>query len=333
MLKSATRAKEMISHLISFSRQEESKTEIIELVDHVRESVRFLRSYLPRSIKIHERYEAEASTVIAVPGQIHQIMINLGTNAMHAIHHDHGQIEISVAPIAFRSKDMLAFPELDQCHYLKITVTDNGTGIDESLLDHIFDPYFTTKSANEGTGLVLSIVHSIVSAHHGAIRVHSELNKGTSFMVYLPLYNADKWYPNIGETDESVEVSGAENIMFIDDEPMLVNVFRQGLMKLGYKVEGFTDPRRALDYFTKNSADVDIVVTDTTMPFMNGIDLSEKILAIKPGIPIIICTGFTTLISAGEATKKGIRDFVMKPFKIREIASRIRDILEEDRKV
>lgn len=327
VLKSASRAKEMISHLISFSRQEESKTEVLELVDHVRESVRFLRSYLPRSIRIKERYDAEISTVIAVPGQIHQILINLGTNAMHAIHHDNGSIEIAVEPKAFRSKDMVAFPELEQCHYLKISVTDNGSGIDEALLDHIFDPYFTTKSANEGTGLGLSIVHSIVQAHHGAIRVESIVGEGSRFIVYLPLYNADKWYPVNGEVDQSVDISGSENIMFIDDEPMLVNVFRQGLMKLGYKVEGFTDPRKALEYFTKHYADVDIVITDTTMPFMNGIDLSAKLLAIKPGIPIIICTGFTTLISAEEATKIGIRDFVMKPFKIREIASHIRDIL------
>ncbi len=329
VLKSATRAKEMISHLISFSRQEESKTEIIELVDHVRESVRFLRSYLPRSIKIKERYEAEKSSVIAVPGQIHQILINLGTNAMHAIKHDHGQIEISVEPIAFRSKDMLAFPELEQCHYLKISVLDNGSGIDDALLDHIFDPYFTTKGTNEGTGLGLSIVHSIVQAHHGAIRVKSIVNQGTEFIVYLPLYNADKWYPLHGELDQNLDVSGEENIMFVDDEPMLVNVFRQGLMKLGYKVEGFTDPRKALEYFSKHSSDVDIVITDTTMPYMNGIDLSEKILKIKPGTPIIICTGFTTLISAEEATQKGIKDFVMKPFKIREIASRIREVLSK----
>ncbi len=331
VLKSATRAKEMISHLISFSRQEETKTEVIELVDHVREAVRFLRSYLPRSIQIKERYEAEKSTVIAVPGQIHQILINLGTNAMHAIHHDHGQIEVSMAPIAFRSKDMVGFPELEQCHYIQITVTDNGDGIDASLLDHIFDPYFTTKSANEGTGLGLSIVHSIVSAHHGAIRVESKIGKGTSFHVYMPLYNADKWYPVPGEFDQNMDVSGAENIMFIDDEPMLVNVFRQGLMKLGYKVEGFTDPRKALEYFSRHHHAVDIVITDTTMPFMNGIDLSEQLLRIKPEIPIIICTGFTTLISAEEAQAKGIREFVMKPFKIREIANRVRDILSEKR--
>ncbi len=331
VLKSATRAKEMISHLISFSRQEESKTEVIELVDHVRESVRFLRSYLPKSIQIKERYEGENATVIAVPGQMHQIMINLGTNAMHAIQHDHGVLEISVEPIAFRSKDMQAFPELEQCHYLKIMVSDNGTGIDDALIDHIFDPYFTTKSANEGTGLGLSIVHSIVHAHHGAIRVQSVLNEGTTFLVYLPLYNADKWFPSAMVPDENADIAGTENIMFVDDEPMLVNVFRQGLMKLGYKVEGFTDPRRALDYFMKHIDSVDLVVTDTTMPYMNGIDLSTKIMAAKPKIPVILCTGFTTLISAEEAGLKGIRDFIMKPFKIRDMAWRIRKILNQDK--
>jgi len=327
VLKSSNRAKEMISHLISFSRQEESKTEVIELVDHLREAVRFLRSYLPKSIRIKERYSAETSTVIAVPGQVHQILINLGTNAMHAINHDKGLIEITLDTISFRSKDMIAYPELEQCQYLKLTISDNGSGIEESVIDHIFDPYFTTKAANEGTGLGLSIVHSIVQAHHGAIRVESKLNEGTTFSIYLPLYNADKWHPNGEFTDVNNEIAGTERIMFIDDEPMLVNVFRQGLLKLGYKVEGFTDPRKALEYFSKHFDTVDIVVTDTTMPYINGIDLSEKLLAIKKDLPIIICTGFTTLISAEEATQKGIKDFIMKPFKIRDMASHIRDIL------
>ncbi|MDY0152463.1 MAG: PAS domain S-box protein [Candidatus Cloacimonas sp.] len=327
VLKSATRAKEMISHLISFSRQEESKTEVIELVDHVKESVRFLRSYLPRSIKIKERYAAEKSTVIAVPGQIHQIIINFGTNSMHALHREGAQIEIAVESIAFRSRDMQAFPELDQCQYLKISVSDNGSGIDPSIADHIFDPYFTTKSANEGTGLGLSIVHSIVQAHRGAIRMDSEIGMGTCFTVYLPIFTPDLAHLSAPAIVETVDSAGSECIMFVDDEPSLVNIFRQGMMRLGYKVEGFTDPRKAHEHFSKSSEKVDIVVTDTTMPYMNGVDLAEKLLKIRPDIPIIICTGFTTLISVDDARSKGISDFVMKPFKMRDIAVRIRELL------
>ncbi len=328
VLKSATRAKEMISHLISFSRQEESKTEVIELVDHVKESVRFLRSYLPRSIKIKERYEAEKSTVIAVPGQVHQIIINLGTNAMHALHREGALLEISVESVSFRSRDMQAFPELEQCQYLKISVRDNGTGIDPSIVDHIFDPYFTTKSANEGTGLGLSIVHSIVQSHHGAVRVESELGMGTTFTVYLPQYTPDQWHQGAPEVVEAADTSGTESIMFVDDEPSLVNVFRQGMMRMGYKVEGFTDPRKAYEHFSKYHSRIDVVVTDTTMPYMNGVDLAQKLLGIKPEIPIIICTGFTTLISVEDARQKGISDFVMKPFKMKDIAGRIRDVLD-----
>lgn len=328
VLKSATRAKEMISHLISFSRQEESKTEVIELVDHVKESVRFLRSYLPRSIKIKERYEAEKSTVIAVPGQVHQIIINLGTNAMHALHREGALLEISVESVSFRSRDMQAFPELEQCQYLKISVRDNGTGIDPSIVDHIFDPYFTTKSANEGTGLGLSIVHSIVQSHHGAVRVESEIGMGTTFTVYLPQYTPDQWHQGAPEVVEAVDTSGTESIMFVDDEPSLVNVFRQGMMRMGYKVEGFTDPRKAYEHFSKYHSRIDVVVTDTTMPYMNGVDLAQKLLGIKPEIPVIICTGFTTLISVEDARQKGISDFVMKPFKMKDIAGRIRDVLD-----
>ena len=248
---------------------------------------------------------------------------------MHALHRDGALIEIAVESVSFRSHDMQAFPELEQCQYLKISVSDNGTGIDTSIIDHIFDPYFTTKSASEGTGLGLSIVHSIVQAHHGAIRVNSEIGLGTTFTVYLPQYTPDQWHQGVPETVESIDSSGTESIMFVDDEPSLVNVFRQGMMRLGYKVEGFTDPRKAHEHFSKAPHKVDIVVTDTTMPYMNGFDLAAKLLGIRPDIPIIICTGFTTLISVEDARKRGISDFIMKPFKIKDIATRVREILNE----
>jgi len=334
VLKSANRAKEMISHLISFSRQEEARTELIELVDHVKESVRFLSSYLPKTIEIVENYHTPNSTVMAVPGQIHQIVINLGTNAMHAIGKKPGRLEISVDQISFLSKDMVAFPELDQCEYLRIIVRDNGCGIEENLIEHIFDPYFTTKRSSEGTGLGLSIVHSIVQAHHGAIRVESNVGVGTAFCIYLPIYKADKVTGTQSEPEiVNEDVSGVETIMFVDDEPMLVSVFRQGLSRLGFVVEGFTDPRKALEFFDRNHHRVDMVLTDTTMPYMNGVDLAEKMLAIDPRMPIVICTGFTTLISAEGAKQLGIRDFVMKPFKIKEIAQLIRDILDKEEKI
>lgn len=328
VLKSASRAKEMIAHLLSFSRQEESKTEVIELVDHVKESVRFLRSYLPRSIRIVEKYSVERRTVIAVPGQIHQIIINLGTNAMHALQRDEAELRLSVESVSFTSHDMQAFPELEQSQYLKISVSDNGTGIDAAILDHIFDHYFTTKSANEGTGLGLSIVHSIVQSHNGAIRVDSTIGVGTSFHIYLPVYTPDAWHQAVSDVEVENVINGSETIMFVDDEPALVNVFRQGLMRLGYKVEGFTDPRKAHEHFSRYSDKIDIVITDTTMPYMNGVELAQKMLEIKSDIPVIICTGFTTLISVDDARERGIRDFVMKPFKIRDIAIRIREILD-----
>lgn len=328
VLKSATRAKEMIKQLISFSRQEESKTEVIDLVDHVRESVRFLKSYMPRSIQIKEDYKTDKSSVLAVPSQIHQIVINLGTNSMQALKRDDALIEISVENVSFRSSDMQAFPELEQSQYLKISVSDNGTGIEPSIIDHIFDPYFTTKGATDGTGLGLSIVHSIIQAHHGAIRVKSEPGFGTTFDVYLPLYTSEqRREDSTEEIVDEIDYSGTECIMFVDDEPSLVSVFRQGMMRLGYKVEGFTDPRKAEEFFSKNPDAVDIVVTDTTMPYINGVDLAARLMTIKPDIPIIICTGFTTLISMEEARQRGIRDYIMKPFKIKDIAIRIKDIL------
>ena len=328
VLKSAGRAKEMIAHLLAFSRQEEAKTEVIELAEHVRESIRFLRSYIPRSIKIAENITSERTTMIAVPGQIHQIIINLGTNAMHALNREDALIQIDLDQVSFTSDEMKSFPELEQSQYLKVSVTDNGTGIDPAILENIYDPYFTTKAANEGTGLGLSVVYSIVEYHKGAIRIESELGKGTTFHVYMPMYIPDAWHQNGREPDVINEVEGHETIMFVDDEPALVSVFRQGLMRLGYKVEGYIDPRKALEQFKKNPDRINMVVTDTTMPYINGVDLAEQMLEIRKDLPIILCTGFTTLISVDEARNKGIKDFVMKPFKIRDIAARIREIFD-----
>lgn len=330
VLASAGRAKEMIAHLLAFSRQEEAKTEVIELADHVRESVRFLRSYIPRSIKVVENITDEQTTMIAVPGQIHQIIINLGTNASHALSREDAMIRIDVNQVNLSSDMMKSFPELEQSQYLKVSVTDNGTGIDPSILENIYDPYFTTKAPNEGTGLGLSVVYSIVEYHKGAIRIESELGVGTTFHIYLPMYIPDTWHQNGIEPEVINQVEGNETIMFVDDEPTLVSVFRQGLMRLGYKVEGFIDSRKALEQFKKNPEKFDMVVTDTTMPYINGVDMAEQMLEIRKDLPIIICTGFTTLISVEEARNKGIRDFVMKPFKIRDIAARIREIFDGD---
>jgi len=328
VLKSASRAKEMIQHLIAFSRQEEIKTEVIELSDHIKEAVRFLKSYLPKSIQIIEDYQTDNNLVIAVPGQMHQILINLGTNAMQAMPAENGTITISLDQVTFSSKDMIAYPELEQCHYARLTVRDDGVGIDQSIVDRIFDPYFTTKSATLGTGLGLSIVHSIIQSHHGAIRVVSEVGIGTTFTVLLPLYSAAMWPPSTLEILEESDFTGSEHIIFVDDEPVLVNVFKQGLSKLGYRIEGFTDPRKALEYFNNHMQEVDLVITDATMPYLNGVELAVKMLALKPALPIIICTGFITLISAEDASRKGIREFIMKPFKTKDLAARIRHLLD-----
>jgi len=221
---------------------------------------------------------------------------------------------------------------LDQCQYVRLKVQDDGCGIDRSIIDRIFDPYFTTKAASLGTGLGLAIVHNIVQSHHGAIRVVSAPGKGTNFIVLLPINSTYAWPPIAVEAMEEDNFAGSENIMFVDDEPMLVNVFCQGLMKLGYNAKGFTDPRKALDYFINNLNAVDLVITDTTMPHINGIELSVNMLNRKPDLPIILCTGFTTLISAEEAAKKGIRDFIMKPFKTKDLAARIRHLMDSLKK-
>ncbi len=330
VLKSSSRAKQMISHLIAFSRQEEAQTEVFELVDHVKESVRFLSSYIPKNIEIIEKYLVSQSTVNAVAGQIHQIVINLGTNSMHAIGKKAGKLIIEVNEVSFRNGDMVGFPELDHGEYYLIKVKDTGCGIEDKIIKNIFDPYFTTKTHSEGTGLGLATSFGIIQAHKGAIRVESTVGVGTTFTIYLPKYKSAKKVESKIEIQDDAQIQGTENIMFVDDEPMLVSLFKEGLSRYGFKVEGFTDPRKALEFFESKPQKVDIVVTDTTMPYLSGVDLAEEIMAISPNTPVILCTGFTTIISAEEAKDRGIRDFVMKPFKINEIASMVRKILDEN---
>lgn len=332
VLKSANRAKEMIAHLIAFSRQEEARSEELDLVEQVKESVQFLRSYLPKNIQIVQEYKVTSGSITAVPSQIQQIVINLGTNAMHAIGQKQGKLEFGVDLVTFHSKDMIAFPELDQCEYYRISVADTGCGIEDSKIQHIFDPYFTTKQTTDGTGLGLSIVHNIVLSHRGAIRVRSSVDVGSVFDVYLPVYKSQEQVcKRVEPINDEEEIKGEETVLFVDDEPMLVSVFKQGLSRLGFNVEAFTDPHRALEFFDLHHQRIDVVLTDTTMPNMNGIELAEKMLGINPRTPIILCTGFTTLITAEEAKRRGIRDFVLKPFKIKDIAQLIKDVLTNDK--
>jgi CheY-like chemotaxis protein len=211
--------------------------------------------------------------------------------------------------------------------FLKLTVSDTGAGIAPEIMDRIFDPFFTTKKPGEGTGMGLSVVYGIVESAGGAITVDSELGKGASFNVYLPLLMDQKFETERGES--SGIVGGKERILFVDDEKNLVQLGTELLTSLGYEVTGRTSSVEALKLFMAKPDSFDIVITDMTMPNMTGVDLAREMMSIRPDLPIILCTGFSEMISKEKATSLGIRRFLMKPLLIKDLAVEIREAIDK----
>ena len=263
---------------------------------------------------------------MADPTQIHQVIMNLCTNAEHAVREKGGVLKVKLVDVKLQADFTVDHPELKPGTYLKLTVSDTGHGIPADILDRIFDPFFTTKETGEGTGMGLSVVHGIVRSYDGAITASSELGKGSVFRVYLPVI--DRQLEPRAAAEEHIP-TGSERILFVDDEPPLANIAKQTLETLGYDVQTRTSSIEALELFKSQRDRFDLVITDMTMPNMTGEDLAQELMRIKPGIPIILCTGFSSKIDERKASAMGIRAFVLKPVVIREIATTIRKVLDQ----
>jgi CheY-like chemotaxis protein len=237
-----------------------------------------------------------------------------------------GILEIKLTPSEIATDSPLISLELNSGSYLKLEISDTGHGIDHVHMNRIFDPFFTTKGLSEGTGLGLSIVYGIVKNHNGAITVDSVPGSGSTFTVYLPALQHQ-------ETKEEIETevirSGNESILFVDDEPMIAALGSEMLRKSGYKVTDLTDSLQALEMFTEHPDAYDLVITDMTMPRMTGIDLAKYIWAIRPDTPVILCTGHSNMIDEEQAKKEGIRRFIMKPLRYKELLKAVSDVLDE----
>jgi CheY-like chemotaxis protein len=268
--------------------------------------------------------------VSADPTQIHQIAMNLITNAFHAVDQTGGTIDIALKEIEFEREEMI-FPEipgdLSAGRYACITISDTGTGIEQSLIDKIFDPYFTTKELGKGTGLGLSVVHGIVKEHGGDIRVYSEVGKGTVFHVYLPLQEDAR----DGKTSGVIKQypTGHERVLLVDDEEPIVLLEQMMLEKLGYQVTVRTSSPDALAAFKANPGNFDLVISDRGMPNMTGDQLAGELISIRPGISIILCTGFSSENDVKRAKAIGVKGFLMKPVSMGDIAEMARKVLDE----
>ncbi len=319
------RATDLIRQILTFSRQEEEEFRPVKIQFVVKEALKLLRSSLPTSIDLQQNIDPDCGSVLADPVRIHQVLMNLCTNAKQSMAGEQGRLYIRLSELP---PDSTAGPScLGQGRWLDLEVADTGIGMEPQVRERIFDPFFTTKKKGQGTGLGLSVVHGIVKSHGGEITVDSEPGRGTTFHVYLPVV-ADDETPE-EEVQQTILPRGEEHILLVDDEPLLVDIMERSLSLLGYRVASFVDSRQALAWFSRHADQVDLVVTDMTMPYLTGADLTEKILAARPQMPIILCTGYSEVMDADRARAMGIRKFLGKPVENKTLAQTVRDVLDD----
>jgi len=328
VLEASNRAKNRVRQILAFSRQAEYDQKPLKLGPIIMEALKLLRASIPSSIEIHQDIETESDTVLADPVQMHQIVMNLCTNAAYAMRLDGGVLTVRLDQKSINAKAL--HPDLEPGPYMRLSVTDTGPGIDAKIIDRIFDPFFTTKERGEGAGMGLSVVHGIVKNRGGTIRVESKPEKGTAFEILIPRI-ADDGFLGVQEVKMvSALPGGSERILLIDDEKYLLETVSQMLKQLGYKVDARSDVLGALNVFRQTPDKYDLVITDQTMPIMTGYNLAKELMRIRPGIPVILCTGFSETVSKEEAEAIGIRKYVMKPIVSAEAARIIRQVLDEN---
>ena len=319
------RAKDLVNQILTFSRMQETEKQPVQITPVIKEGIKLLRSSIPSTIKIREAIENKPTVVIADPTQIHQVLMNLCTNSAHAMRQSGGVLEISLKQEEIGRGSAPAAHGLAPGRYAKLTVSDTGQGIDEASLDRIFDPFYTTKRQGEGTGLGLSVVYGIVKRSGGTVEAASKPGQGTTITVYLPLAAPSR--ETVAGAEPEV-AGGTERVLFVDDEAMLAELAGRVLRSLGYRVTTRTSSIEALELFRARHGDFDLVITDMTMPNMTGADLAREMLAIRPGLPVILCTGYSEIMTAEQARQLGIRGYVMKPLTRREIAKAVRSALD-----
>ena len=323
--KACHRAKDIVKQLLSFARKTDPKHHPIKLIAVVEDSLKFLRATIPTNIEICHDFQAENDTIFADSTQIHQIMINLGTNAFHAMQETGGFLDIKIENVFLEKDSPISPNKQTSCHCLKLTVSDTGHGINPEHKGQIFDPYFTTKEVGKGTGMGLSVVHGIVKSHGGEISIDSEPQKGTTVHIYFPV--AEEVPVKETETSEKLPV-GNEKILFVDDEASNVYVGRNRLERLGYQVETRMCPLEALELFQADPQQFDLLITDMTMPQMTGDRLVKEILKLRPDMPTILCSGFNEKIDEEKAAAIGIRQYIEKPYDKRFMAKIVRIVLD-----
>ena len=326
VMQAGRRARDLVEQILTFSRHTEHEKNPVDLRPVVKEVMKLMRSTLPATIEIEQKIDTSPMVVLADPSQIHQVLMNLCTNAGHAMDEDGGKLNVSLQRTELGYGTLAKFGELAPGPYVHLTIADSGYGMDEATRQRIFEPFFTTKELGEGTGLGLSVVHGIVSDHAGAISVDSTLGAGATFEVIVPIYSGDQKPLAPAEPSEPAERRG--RVLFVDDEVHLVKMAEKVLGRLGYSVVGETNGHDALDRFRANPAAFDLVVTDQTMPEITGDVLAVEVRKLRGDIPIVLCTGHSRRLTPEQAKIIGIDHYVMKPLLADELGNVVGNALE-----
>ena len=327
IFKGAMRAKELVGQILAFSRHESNEIKLMRMQPVIKEALKLIRSTIPTSIEITQFIDHDCGPIKADPTQIHQVVMNLATNAYHAMEDTGGELKVSLKEIILGEQDVMR-SDMKPAPYACLTVADTGTGIDEKIQGKIFDPYFTTKEQGRGTGMGLSVIHGIVQSADGSIQMNSVPGKGTEFHVYLPVVISSTEQQ---ETLTKEEIQhGTEHILLVDDEDAIAIMEKEMLERLGYSVVSRTSSIEALEAFRANPDKFDMVITDMAMPNMAGDRLASELVKIRPDIPILLCTGFSQKIPDKKANTIGIKGILMKPIVMKDLSEKIREVLDNN---
>ena len=322
----AGRAKDLVGQILLMSRRAEHETKPIQIQVIAKEALKLLRASLPTTIEIQHNLSHDTPPVLGDPTQIHQVLMNLCTNASHAMRERGGKLTVTLDPVGVGSELGDNNPNLGPGNFARLSVSDTGHGMDATTIERLFEPFFTTKAAGEGTGLGMSVVHGIVSKHGGDITVASEVGKGTTFAVYLP--TAEDVVVADADPDQ-VQVGGNERILLVEDDSQHALVLEKVLERLGYRVTVTANGAEALSTFSANPGDFELVLTDRTMPRMTGLELEQEIHRLWPDQPMILTTGFSDGLKGQGATEHGFDDILLKPLSLTDLGEAVRRILDE----
>ncbi len=324
VLAACFRAKDLVQQILTFSRQTKRENQPIQMAPVINEALKLIRAALPSTIELHQHISQEIMCIRSNPTELHQVLMNLCTNAAHAMHMTGGLISVWAEPVQIDTDFVTRHPELRPGPHVRLCVRDSGHGIEPKSQERLFEPFYTTKGAGEGTGMGLALVHGIVASHNGLITVESTIGEGTTFTIYFPCTAEASQEERPLDT---LIFQGQGRILFVDDELALVRLGCAILERLGYESLPYTQSGEALQAFRDAPQDFDLVITDQTMPQMTGITLSRELRRIRPDIPIILCTGLGHDINEDSARSLGINALLMKPLTMQDVSSTVQDIL------